>query len=138
VEGIFEHTLDAKGRLFIPAKFREDLGDSFYVTISSERCLTAYTMEKWQEMKKKIDALSTLDQKKARTFFANAAKCDLDSQGRILLPQFLRDFAGLIKDVTVVGDNNTAEIWDKEKWNEVHKNEITPEYIEGMFKELGI
>ena len=138
MEGTFEHTLDAKGRLFIPAKFRDDLGDGFYVTISSEPCLTAYTMDKWQDMKKKIDALSTLAQKKARTFFANASKCELDSQGRILLPQFLRDFAGLTKEVVVVGNNNTAEIWDKEKWDEVHKKEITPEFIEGMFEELGI
>jgi MraZ protein len=138
VEGIFEHSLDAKGRLFIPAKFRDDLGDSFYVNISSEDCLVAYTMEKWQDMKKRVDALSTLEQKMARPLFANASKCELDSQGRILLPQFLREFAGLAKDVVVVGNNNTAEIWDKEKWKEVHAKETKPEYIKNMFKELGI
>lgn len=138
MEGTFEHTLDAKGRLFIPAKFREELGESFYINISSERCLVAYTMDKWQDMKKKVDALSTLEQKKARPIFANASKCELDGQGRILLPQFLREFAGLTKDVVVVGNNNTAEIWDKEKWSEIYKKEITPEYIEDMFKELGI
>ena len=138
MEGIFEHTLDAKGRLIIPAKFREELGDSFYVNISSEECLVAYTMEKWLDMKKRVDALPTLAQKKARPLFANATKCELDSQGRILLPQFLRDHAGLTKDVTVVGNNNTAEFWDKAVWKGIHEIETSPEYIKSMYEELGI
>lgn len=138
MEGIYEHTMDAKGRLFIPAKFRDELGDSFYVNISSEECLVAYTTEKWQDMKRRVDALPTLAQKKARPLFANAQKCELDSQGRILIPQFLRDHASLLKDVTIVGNNNTAEFWDKEKWQSIHKVETTPEYIKAMYEELGI
>lgn len=138
MEGIYEHTLDAKGRLFIPAKIRDELGDMFYVTLSSEPCLTAYSLEKWQKMKEKVNALSTLEQKRARPLFAHAAKCELDGQGRILLPQNLRDFAGLTKDVTVVGCGETTEFWDSDRWLPKDAEEVTPENIMNMFKELGI
>lgn len=138
MEGIYEHSLDAKGRLFIPAKIREELGEIFYVTLSSEQCLTAYSLVKWQAMKEKVNALSTLEQKRARPLFAHAAKCELDGQGRILLPMNLRDFAGLKKDVTVVGCGETTEFWDTETWAPKDAAEVTPENIMSMFKELNI
>lgn len=134
--GIYDHSLDAKGRLFIPAKIREELGDIFYVTLSSEPCLSAYSSDTWDKMKEKVNAMNRIDQKKARPIFAHAAKCELDGQGRILLPQNLRDFAKLIKDVTVVGIGNSAEFWDKETWAKVDTTETTPENIEKVFMEL--
>ncbi len=87
---------------------------------------------------KGVDALPTLAQKKARPLFANASKCDLDSQGRILLPQVQREHAGLTKDVTVVGNNNTAEFWDKAVWKGIQEKEKSPEYIKSVYEELGI
>lgn len=134
--GIYEHSIDAKGRLFIPAKLREELGETFYVTLSSEPCLSAYSSDTWEKMKEKVNAMSRLDQKKARPLFAHAAKCELDGQGRILLPQNLRDFAHLTKDVTVVGIGGSAEIWDKDTWTEIDACETTPENIEKVFEEL--
>ena len=110
--GIYQHTLDAKGRLFIPAKLREELGDTFYVTVSPEKCLSAYSQENWKAISEKAAAMTNLQQRKVRPLFAYAARCDLDGQGRILLPQHLREFAGLTKSVTVVGSNNHAEFWD--------------------------
>ena len=101
--GIYNHNLDAKGRLFIPAKLREELGEVFYVTVSHEKCLWAYPHETWQALQERVNALSMLEQGRMRALFAYAAKCEPDSQGRILLPQNLRDFAGLTKSVTVVG-----------------------------------
>lgn len=136
MEGIYEHSLDAKGRLFIPAKIREELGDTFYVTLSSETCLAAYSQQKWQKMKEKVNGMNTIAQKRARPLFAHAAKCELDGQGRILLPQNLRDFAGLTKDVTVVGCGETAEFWDSALWAETDTQEVTPENIKKMFMEL--
>lgn len=97
--GIYQHTLDAKGRLFIPAKLREELGDTFYVTISSEKCLSAYSTDNWKVMSDKVNAMPYVKQKKMRPLFAFAARCELDGQGRILLPQNLRGFAGLSKSV---------------------------------------
>ena len=84
--GIYQHTLDAKGRLFIPAKLREELGDTFYVTISSEKCLSAYSTDNWKVMSDKVNAMPYVKQKKMRPLFAFAARCELDGQGRILLP----------------------------------------------------
>jgi len=136
VTGIYEHSIDAKGRLFIPARLRQDLGDVFYVTISSEPCLSAYSLETWEKMKEKVSAMNRLEQKKARPIFAHAARCELDSQGRILLPQKLRDFANLTKDVAIVGAGNCVEIWDKAAWDKTDAEETTPENIAQVFAEL--
>ena len=134
--GIYEHSLDAKGRLFIPAKIKDELGDPFYVTLSMEKCLTAYSADSWDKFMEKIKAMPKDKQIKKRPLFAHAAKCEPDGQGRILLPQNLRDFAGLTKDVTVVGSGDTAEFWDSEAWAKVDSIETTPENIADVFKEL--
>lgn len=134
--GEYQHSLDTKGRLFIPSKLREDLGDVFYVTISMDKCLSAYSAESWQTFSDKVDAMPYVKQRKMRPLFAYATRCELDSQGRILLPQNLRDFAGLTKNVTVVGSNNHAEFWDSDSWQPVRAEEITPENIAAVMEEL--
>ena len=134
--GEYQHTLDSTGRLFIPAKLRDELGDTFYLTVSDERCLRAYSAESWQSFVDRVRAMPYVDRKKMRPFFACAAKCELDAQGRALLPQQLRDFAGLVKNVAVVGCDDHAELWDSEAWAPVHEGETTPEYIAAMMKEL--
>lgn len=134
--GEYQHTLDAKGRLFIPAKLRDELGGVFFVTVSMDKCLSAYSAENWQTFCDKVDAMPYVKQRKMRPLFAFAAKCELDGQGRILLPQNLRDFAGLTKNVTVVGSNNHAELWDTDNWNEINKVEILPENIMAVMEEL--
>ena len=88
--GTYQHTLDAKGRLFIPSKLREELGDTFYVTISREPCLCAYNEANWQRLCDKANELPYSLQSKLRPMFANAAKVELDAQGRILLTQPLQ------------------------------------------------
>jgi MraZ protein len=134
--GIYEHSLDAKGRLAIPARLRDELGSTFYVTLSMEKCLTAYSSESWDALMDKIRAMPKVKQNKMRPLFSHAAKCDVDGQGRILLPQNLRDFAGLTRDVTVVGTGETAEFWDSEAWAGVDAVETTPENIADVFTEL--
>lgn len=135
--GEYEHSIDAKGRLFIPAKLREKLGSTFYVTISMDECLAAYSLETWQGIQDKFDALPLSKARKVRPLFANAARCELDAQGRILLPAKLRNFAGITKNVTVIGVSNHAEIWDSEKWNALENEELTPENIAAAMEELG-
>jgi len=134
--GEYLHNLDAKGRIFIPAKLREDLGDVFYVTISAGQYLSAYSGESWQKLSDKVSSLPYVSQVKMRPLFANAARCELDAQGRALIPQNLRDFAGLTKSVTVIGSNNHAEFWDTEKWQPVRETEITPENIAAIMEAL--
>lgn len=134
--GEFQHNLDAKGRLFIPARLRDELGDVFYVTLSMDKCLSAYNAESWQVFSDKVNAMPYVKQRKMRPLFAYAARCELDVQGRILIPQNLRDFAGLTKSVTVVGCNNHAEFWDSAAWSELNAIETTPENIAAVMEEL--
>ena len=134
--GVYRHTLDAKGRLFIPAKLREELGDTFYVTLSMEKCLSAYSSESWDRFMQKIKEMPRAKQIKMRPLFSHAAKCELDGQGRILLPQALRDFADLTKNVAVVGAGECAEFWDEARWDEVDMGETTPENIAEVLTEL--
>ncbi len=134
--GVYKHTIDAKGRLAIPSRIREELGETFYVTISSEECLTAYSAENWQKMMDKISALPRIQQNKARPLFAHAAKCELDSQGRVLLPQNLREFARLDKNVAVVGNGECAQLWDEASWDAVDTVETTAENIAQVLQEL--
>lgn len=134
--GEYFHALDDKGRLAIPARLREKLGSVVYVTLSMERCLSAYSQESWRRFTDKVDAMAYVQQRRMRPLFAYAARCELDGQGRILLPQNLRDYAGLVKDVTVVGCNNHAELWDSARWQEVNAVEMTPENIAAVMEEL--
>lgn len=135
--GEYEHNIDVKGRLFIPAKLREELGTVFYVTLSPERCLSAYSSETWDNITEKVNSMPFSAQRKMRPVFAHAAKCELDSQGRINIPTKLRDYAELKKSVTVIGSNNHAEFWDTDKWNEIDLLETTPENISAAMEELG-
>ena len=134
--GEYQHSLDSKGRLFMPAKLRDELGDVFYLTISMDRCLCAYSGESWAVLSERVNAMPYVKQRKMRPLFAFAARCEVDSAGRILLPQNLREYAGLKKDVTVVGCNNHAELWDSETWQQQHELEMTPENIAAVMEEL--
>ena len=134
--GEYQHALDNKGRLFIPAKLREELGEVFFLTISMDRCLCAYSAENWQIFSDKVSAMPYVKQRKMRPLYAFAAKVELDAQGRILLPQNLREHAGLTKNVTVIGANNHAELWSSEAWDAVYAEESTPESIAAVMEEL--
>ncbi|MBR1634046.1 MAG: division/cell wall cluster transcriptional repressor MraZ [Lachnospiraceae bacterium] len=119
--GEYSHSVDAKGRLIMPAKFREQLGGEFVVTKGLDNCLFVYSNEEWAGIEAKFREipLTTKDARKfARFFFAGAAEMELDKQGRILLPQVLREFAGLKKDVVLVGVLNRIEIWDRTRWEQ--------------------
>ena len=119
--GEYNHIIDAKGRLIIPAKFRELLGEEFVLTKGLDGCLFIYPMDEWEAFEEKLKALP-LNDKNARAFLrffvASATACELDKQGRILVPQTLREFAGLEKDVVLTGNLNRVEVWSKEKWSE--------------------
>lgn len=134
--GEYQHSLDSKGRLFIPAKLREELGEVFYITLSMDKCLSAYSAQSWQEFSDKVNAMSYVKQRKMRPLFAYASKCELDNQGRTHIPAHLREYANLTKNVTVVGCNNHAEIWNEDAWKTVHEAEISPENIASVMEEL--
>jgi MraZ protein len=119
--GEYNHTIDAKGRIIVPAKFREALGDEFVVTKGLDGCLFVYSQESWKAFEEKLQSLPLTNKNSrqfARFFLAGAALCEVDKQGRILLPQLLRDFAGLEKEAVLVGVANRVEIWSKDRWHE--------------------
>ena len=114
--GQYGHNIDAKGRLFIPARLREELGQTFHVTVGLDHCLSIYSDESWATFTDKVRALPYSKAKALRPLFANAVDCEPDAQGRILIPTKLREYAGLQKEVVVIGSFDRAEIWNAERW----------------------
>ncbi len=122
--GKFTHNLDAKNRLFIPAKHREQLGESFVITRSIDKCLSVYSKEEWERYAEKLDQLpSTQAREIARFLYANATEVQPDSQGRVLVPAELVSHAGIEKSAVIVGCGRRAEIWAEEIWNKNSENE---------------
>ncbi len=117
--GEFVHTLDGKGRLTIPAKFRADVDTSLVVTRGMDRCLAMFPMDEWEQLSSRVSDLPMTD-RRARAFrrflFASASKVSPDKQGRVLIPPRLREYAGLDGEVVVAGLNNYIEIWSTEAW----------------------
>ncbi len=117
--GEYSHTIDAKGRLIIPSKFREALGDEFVVTKGMDGCLFVFDEPEWQAFEEKLRSLPMIDKEArqfTRFFLAGAASLEVDKQGRILLPGVLREFAGITKDAVLVGVGSRVEIWSKDRW----------------------
>lgn len=114
--GQYQHSLDAKGRLFIPARLREELGDVFYVCRGQDGCLSVFSSDNWERFLDSLKNRPYSEVKKLRSFFASTDKCTPDAQGRILISQGLRDYAGLEKEAVVIGIANRAEIWSADRW----------------------
>ncbi|WP_028307459.1 division/cell wall cluster transcriptional repressor MraZ [Desulfitibacter alkalitolerans] len=124
--GEYQHSLDPKGRLIVPSKFRDGLGQNFVITKGLDNCLFVYPMEEWLVIEKKLKNLPfTKADARAfvRFFFSGANECELDKQGRILLPSNLREYAKLDKDVVIIGVSSRIEIWSKEVWESYSQNE---------------
>jgi len=138
--GEYNHTIDAKGRLIIPSKFREVLGDEFVVTKGMDGCLFVFDNPEWQNFAEKLRSLPMIDKEVrqfTRFFLAGAASVEVDKQGRILLPPNLRAYAGLEKEIVSAGVLNRVEIWDKEKWEK--SNDIGDmDDIADYMAELGV
>lgn len=119
--GEYTHSIDSKGRLIIPAKFREQLGTHFIVTRGLDGCLFGYPLDEWEELQEKLRALP-LTKRDARAFvrflYSAATDCEFDKQGRINLPATLCQYANLQKKCVVVGVANRLEIWSAEKWDQ--------------------
>lgn len=135
--GEFQHNLDTKGRIIIPAKFRDELGEEMVVTRWLDGCLAIYTMDKWRNLYEKLQTLPST-KREARRFthmiMAKASECTLDSQGRIRVPAPLIKEASLEKECVVIGVSDHVEIWDKNRWNEYY--EVASESFEDIAESL--
>lgn len=140
--GEYKHTLDSKKRLAVPAKMRKDVGEKAILTRGLDNCLSLYPLAEWQKITDKL-ALLPMGQGDTRNFsrlmLSGAVEVELDQLGRILIPDYLKNFAGLRQEIVIVGVNNRLEIWDEERWNnyktEVEKN---TDMIAEKLGELGL
>lgn len=140
--GEYKHTIDTKKRLSIPSKFRKELEVKAVITRGLDNCLVIYPIKEWDKMAKKLESLPT-SQVEARNFsrimLSGASEVELDKLGRILVPDFLKNYAFLKKNVAILGLSNRIEIWDEEKWQEYkQKTEMTVGDLAEKLKELGV
>lgn len=140
--GEHQHSLDDKGRLIMPSKFRDDLGLDFVMTKGLDSCLFVYPKDEWKIIEEKLKTLP-LTNKDARAFirffFAGASECSLDKQGRVLIPQNLREHANINKEAVVIGVSTRLEIWSKDEWeNYTDDDSLSYDAIAEKMAELGI
>ena len=131
--GEFAHNIDRKGRLIMPAKFRDELGERVVVNRGLDGCLYVYTMEQWEVVYAKLSTLPTTKKdarKYQRLMLSKASECELDGQGRILIPSNLVKLAGLEKECMIIGVANHIEVWAKDKWESMEEEE------DGSFEEI--
>ena len=138
--GEYEHTIDSKGRISMPAKLRKDMGDTFVLTKGLDGCLFAFSGQEWVNFETKLKSLPLSDKNArnfVRFFLAGATECEIDKQGRFLIPNNLRKAASLDKDVVIIGGGTRLEIWDKTIWKSKDE-EISAEEIAENMTMLGI
>ena len=140
--GEYEHSLDTKGRLIMPAKLRQDIGEKFIITKGLDGCLFVFSQNEWLNFETKLKSLPLSDKNArnfVRFFLSGATECEIDKQGRFLIAGKLREVAKLDKDVTIIGAGTRIEIWDKAKWEEHNSEEnLSIEEIEQNMEDLGI
>ncbi len=138
--GEYSHSIDEKGRLIMPSKFRSELGETFVLTRGLDGCLFAYPKSEWNDLEEKLRSLPLTNKnarKITRFLVSAAASCEMDKQGRILVPSALREYAGLEKEVVVTGNLERVEIWDKTKWTENNSFEDM-DSIEAGLQDCGV
>jgi len=140
--GEYQHSIDVKKRLSLPAKFRKELGKKVIITRGFENCLVIYTKQRWEKVMQELENLSTgraETRKFTRAVLGGAVQVSLDKLGRILIPDYLKKYAGLKKNVTICGLSNKLEVWDSEKWEAYRKKaELDIDKVAENLPELGI
>lgn len=135
--GEYQHSLDEKGRVNFPAKLRDGLGPRFIITKGLDKCLCVYSEEEWKVLEDKIRTLPVSKSRELQRFlFAGASDVVPDKQGRVVIPANLREYAGLDKDIMIIGVSVRAEIWDKDRWLESCEK-LTPDMIAEEMDNLG-
>ena len=129
----YEHSLDSAGRLIVPSKLRDKLGQVFYVAPGSQENLTIYPLETWARLTARVSELDTADAEDMDVFFGLALRCEADKQWRFQLSPTLKEYAGIDRDVVITGNNDRAQIWNREKW-EARRKEITPAKIAELMR----
>ena len=138
--GEFDHTIDVKNRVIVPAKFRDELGEKFVVSAGLDGCLYLTKKEDWEEFAGRLAGLPMTKESRqlVRFFMKNAQECEPDKQGRIVIPQGLKEMAGLEKDIVMIGSVSKVEIWSKEKLDSQSGDENMEDIVEKLSTEYGL
>ncbi len=140
--GEFEHSIDTKGRLILPAKIKDDLGKEFIITKGLDGCLFGYSLTEWNKFAEKLKTLPLTNKNTrdfVRFFLSGAVEEETDKQGRFLVPANLREYASLTKDAVIIGVGTRIEIWDKKKWEEYNSEDnLSVDKIAEKMSEIGI
>lgn len=140
--GEYEHSLDTKGRLILPSKLREDIGEKFVITKGLDGCLFGFSKNEWTNFEEKLKTLPLINKNArdfVRFFLSGAVEAEIDKQGRFLIPSNLRSYASLDKEVVITGVGTRIEIWDKESWNKYNSEEnLSAETIAENMANLGM
>lgn len=137
--GRYDQNIDAKGRVNIPSKFRSSLGETFIVAVGDEKCVNIYPLSEWDAFMERINSVPTEDRAMIMRYIQrSSAECDLDSQGRVVIPPQIREYAGLTREIVVVGVHKKVEVWSVDNWSEYTEQKFDMDKISDIMKQIGI
>ena len=137
--GNYDMNIDAKGRVNIPAKFRSALGEVFVAAVGDERCVCLYPLDEWSAFMDRINSVGVEDRAMVMRYIQhNSAECEADSQGRVVIPPVIREYAELSKEIVVVGEHKKVEIWSRDNWTKYADKEFDMDKLTGIMKQIGI
>lgn len=136
--GTYEHSLDNAGRLIVPSKLRDKLGNTFYLAVGVKENLTLYPMAAWAKLQERVSQLTTAQAAAMDVFFASAQLCEADKQWRFQVPSYLKEYAKIDRDVVITGNNDRAQIWSADNWKAKTRQQLNPETISSLMNDLGI
>lgn len=137
MRGEYQHSVDSKGRMIFPMKLREELGEGFVIFRGLDGCISVYSHDDWVELETKVANMPVAKSRKLQRFYSANYVCEPDAQGRILLPQSLREYAKIKKNVVIAGIQKRAEIWDADEWK-LYNEQVTSDEIIGIMEEENI
>lgn len=136
--GLYEQNIDVKGRVSVPVRFRAFLGETFVASIGDENCVCLYPMDEWEAYMERVKSLSVDDRSMVMRYIQScSAECDIDSQGRVVIPPKVRDMAELKKEIVVMGGHNRVEIWNRNSWNRYESEKIDMNRVPDLLKQIG-
>ncbi len=137
--GRYDQNIDAKGRVNIPSKFRSSLGETFIVAVGDEKCVNIYPLSEWDAFMERVNSVPTEDRAMIMRYIQrSSAECDLDSQGRVVIPPQIREYAGLTREIVVVGVHKKVEVWSLDNWSEYTEQSFDMDKISDIMKQIGI
>ena len=136
--GTYPHSLDNAGRLIVPSKLRDKLGNTFYLAVGVKENLTLYPMAAWQKLQERVSQLTTAQAAAMDVFFASTQLCEADKQWRFQVPSYLKEYAKIDRDVVITGNNDRAQIWSADNWAAKTRQQLNPENIASLMETMGI